>query len=313
MRLGLYLGWHVHPWEELLALVRHAEDLGYAAAIVDGDVSMLTRRTEDDCLDGWTVTSALLASTDHIEIGSLRLVHHWNAARLAQAASTAERITPGRLRFTISIGDWAVDARFGLPRLQAAERVAWLDETLEAVRALWRGETVTRRGRYVQLDGARVRPTPPGGRLPITIAGRRARMLEVVARHADFWDINLPPIRDQVAGAEEQLAAACERVGRDPAGIGRSMLLFTRVDLDPEDALGEFRRLNPWFGEIPDQELRPALLVGEPARVRQSVRERASELGLALPILDLSGVEAPRARRLLDALGPANNLVDAST
>ncbi len=312
MKLGVYLGWHVHPWEDLLTLVRHAEDLGYDAVSVDGDVSMLTRRPDADCLDGWTVTTALLASTRRIQVGSLRLVHHWNAARLAQAVATAERIAPGRVRFAISIGDWAVDARFGFPRLQPAERIAWLRETLEVLRALWRGETVTFQGRHVRLEEARVRPIPPGG-LPITVAGRRPRMLEVVAAHADSWDINLPPIPDRVAEAEERLAAACDRVGRDPASIARSMLLFARVGLAPPEALEEFRRLNPWFGEIPDDELASALLIGEPDRVADGLRAVASRLRLELPILDLSGVEAPRARRLLDALGPANNLVDAGT
>ena len=42
MTLGVYFGWHVHPYPELLALVRHAEALGYSAALVDGDVSKVT-------------------------------------------------------------------------------------------------------------------------------------------------------------------------------------------------------------------------------------------------------------------------------
>jgi alkanesulfonate monooxygenase SsuD/methylene tetrahydromethanopterin reductase-like flavin-dependent oxidoreductase (luciferase family) len=313
VKLGVYLGWHVHPWEELLALVHQAGELGYAAAIVDGDVSQLTQRPEADCLDGWTVTTALLASTSRIQIGSLRLVHHWNAARLAQAAATAERIAPGRLRFAISIGDWETDTRFGLPRLHRAERVAWLDESLEAVRALWRGETVTRRGRYVKLEGARVRPTPPGGRIPITVAGQRPRMLEIVATHADVWDVNLPPAPGRVSRAAERLAAACERQGRDPGEIARSMLLFTRLGSDGTAARDEYRRLNPWFGAIPDAEIVPQLLVGEPARIADRLRALACELRLELPILDLSGLPAAATRRLLDALGPANNLVDAGT
>ena len=310
---ALYLGWHVLPWEDLLAIVRHAEQLGYAAAHVDGDVSMLTARQDAECLDGWTVTTALLASTQRIGIGSLRIVHHWNAARLAQAAATAERIAPGRLRFGISIGDWAVDARFGLRVPTAAERVDWLDETLDAVRALWRGETVTRSGPHVCLDRARVRPIPPGGRIRISVAGRRPRMLGVVARHADVWDVNLPPLAGRVTAAAERLAQACADCGRDPGEIERSMLLFTRVGVAPEAALGEYRRLNPWFGEIPDSEASRALIVGEPARCRERIRELSAELGLRHPILDLSGLGATPARRLLDLLGPANNLVDAGT
>ena len=304
MKLGVYLGWHVHPWQELLALVRLAEDLGYATALVDGDVSMLAAGSEADCLDGWTVTTALLALTSRIEIGSLRLVHHWNAARLAQAAATAERIAPGRLRFQISIGDRPADARFGLPNGSVRERIARLDETLDALHALWRGETVSSAGRHVRLDGARVRPIPPGGRIPIAVAARRPRMLEVVAAHADIWEVNLPPVPEQVERAAEHLAAACEQLGRNETEIFRSMLLFTRMDLDRAAALVAFRRLNPWFRSVPDAELGPSLIVGEAPRCRARIAELAAELRLDHPVLDLSGLEAGAARRLLVALRP---------
>jgi alkanesulfonate monooxygenase SsuD/methylene tetrahydromethanopterin reductase-like flavin-dependent oxidoreductase (luciferase family) len=302
--LGVYFGWHIHPYPELLALVRHAEALGYAAAFVDGDVSMLETRPEADCLDGWTVTAALLASTSRISIGSMRVVHHWNAARLAQAAVSAARIAPGRFRFLISIGDWATDTRFGFPKLSAGERIAWLDETLDALRALWRGETVSCAGRFVQLDGARVRPIPPGGRIPVAVAARRPRLLELEARHADVWDINLPPIPARVAAAAERLAAACARRGRDPDAIGRSMLVFARPGAAPEAVLAEFRRWNPWFRAIPDAELRPALVQGEPAACRRRLIELAQELRLELPVVDASGLAAGAARSLLDALAP---------
>jgi alkanesulfonate monooxygenase SsuD/methylene tetrahydromethanopterin reductase-like flavin-dependent oxidoreductase (luciferase family) len=293
--------------------VLRAEELGYAAAFADGDVSMLDRRSEADCLDGWTVTTTLLARTSRIQIGSLRLVHHWNAARLAQAAATAERLAPGRLRFQISIGDRAADEAFGLPLGSARERIERLDQTLEVLRALWRGEAVTRHGPHLRLDAARVRPTPPGGRLPITVAARRRRMLGLVAAHADVWEVNLPPIRDRVARATEELAEACERRGRDPSQIERSMLLFTRIEGDPKRSLAEFRRLNPWFRSIPDAEVAPALVLGDAPGCLARIREVSAELQLALPVLDLSGLEAGATRRLLEALGPANNRFDAST
>src|SRR5262249_5324747 len=95
------LVWHTHPFQDLLALVRPAQALGYRAAYVDGDVSMIDSRGDGDVLDGWTTTVALLVSTTRIEIGSIRLVHHWNPARLAQAVATVERIAPGRLRFLV--------------------------------------------------------------------------------------------------------------------------------------------------------------------------------------------------------------------
>ncbi|MDH3519359.1 MAG: LLM class flavin-dependent oxidoreductase [Myxococcales bacterium] len=304
MKLGVALGWHAFAWEDLLALVQRAESLGYAAAYVDGDVSQLGVRREVDVLDGWTVTAALIAHTQRIQIGSLRVVHHWNAAHLAQAAATLERIAPGRLRFFASIGDRPEDPRFGYPRLSAAERIAWLDETLDAVRALWRGESVTRSGRYVRLDAARVRPTPPGGSLPIEIAAKGPRLLGLVARHADVWNVNLPPIPARFAEAEAQLREACADAGRDPDAIARCMWIFTRIEAapDPDRILAEFRRLNPWFAGLGDGEAREALVVGDAEHCAARLRALARQFGLDLPVVDLSGMELGPALQTLEAL-----------
>jgi alkanesulfonate monooxygenase SsuD/methylene tetrahydromethanopterin reductase-like flavin-dependent oxidoreductase (luciferase family) len=304
VKLGVYLGWHVHPWQALVGLVLRAESLGYAAAFVDGDASMLAVRREAACLDGWTVTTALLAKTTRIQVGSLRLAHHWNAARLAQAAATAEALAPGRLRFQIAAGDHPEDARFGLPFGPAGERLERLEETLEALRALWRGETVSRAGRHVRLDGARVRPTPPGGRLPVTVAARRPRALEIVAKHADVWEVNLPPLAERVAEAAQRLEAACHRQRRDPASLARSMLLFARPGFEASEALAEYRRLNPWFRDLSEAEARRAVLVGDAASVRARVAGLAGELGLELPVLDLSGLPEAAALELLEVFAP---------
>ncbi len=308
MKLGVAFGWYAHPWETLAELVEAAEALGYAAAFVDGDVSMLGGSRKADVLDGWTVTVALLARTSRIQIGSLRLVHHWNAARLAQAAASAERIAPGRLRFLISIGDRPHDERFGLPLPSASDRVVWLDEMLTALRALWRGEPVSMRGRFVTLDGARVQPAPPGGRIPIAIAGRRPKLLALVAAHADGWEINLPPLRARVAEASARLERACRECGRDPAQIERSMWIFTRLarSADPARAIDAYRRLNPWFGDHTDDECAAAMVVGSAAHCRERLAALADELELDLPVIDLSGLDAAASRVILEALAPEN-------
>ncbi len=306
MTLGVAFTGHTYPWEDLLRLVRRAESLGYAAVYVDGDISTLAQRKEADVLDGWTATTALLAKTERISLGSIRLVQHWNAARLAQAAATAERLAPGRLRFLISIGGQAQDARFGFAPLPAAERIRWLDETLGVVRALWRGEEVTFRGRYVRVEDARVRPAPPAGRIPIEIAGSGPRLLAVVARHADGWDVNLPPIPERVARAVEHLEAACRRLGRDAAEIRRSMLIFVRTGEPPPGGWQrEFRALNPWFADLGDDEVDRAVVAGSSAQCLRRLAEMQRELSLDLPILDLSGLAPGAARGILEDLAPS--------
>jgi alkanesulfonate monooxygenase SsuD/methylene tetrahydromethanopterin reductase-like flavin-dependent oxidoreductase (luciferase family) len=315
LKLAVALGWHALGFEQLLDLVRRAEAGGFEAVFVDGDVSQIPSRGEADLLDGWTVTVALLARTERIQIGSIRLVHHWNAARLAQAGATLERIAPGRLRFLISIGGQREDRHFGLPFPPARDRIAWLEETLQAIRRLWRGEEVTARGRFVQLSGARVRPCPPAGRLPIEIAAARSRMLQVVARHADVWDVNLPPIPSRVAAAEGILADACQRIGRDPAEIHRSMWIFTRPhgDFRELEIRDEFRRLNPWFQSLSDDQLGEAIVTGPPESCRRRISEIAESFRLELPVADLSGLSHDAARRAIEALASRNTHVDSNS
>jgi alkanesulfonate monooxygenase SsuD/methylene tetrahydromethanopterin reductase-like flavin-dependent oxidoreductase (luciferase family) len=261
LRLGVYFGWHVHGFEELLALVELAEELGYDAAFVDGDATLHPGR---ETLDGWTVTMALLARTRRIGIGSLRIVHHWTAARLAQAVASAERIAPRRLRFLVSIGGRPIDARFGLPVLPVGERIRWLDETLDAARALWRGETVTRAGRYVQLAGASLCPAPPAGRVEIAIAAKGPA--------CRWWRAMPTSGGEPAAGPFRVFAAAASRHRlRDDrartAADHRSMLLFLRIaeHADPAPLPRRVPRLNPWFGFIPDDEAAGALIMGDPA------------------------------------------------
>jgi alkanesulfonate monooxygenase SsuD/methylene tetrahydromethanopterin reductase-like flavin-dependent oxidoreductase (luciferase family) len=300
--LAVAFGDHEHAFGDLLALVRRAEALGYRAAYVDGDATL--RPSRPAVLDGWTATVAILACSERIEVGSIRLVHHWNAARLAQAVATAESIAPGRLRFLVSIGGQAADRRFGLPVPSAGQRIEWLREMLGALRRLWRGETVTAAGRWVRLEAARVGPAPRGGLLPIEVAGRGPRLLGVVAEHADRWDVNLPPVRRLVAAAIAHLEKACAARGRDPAAIGRSLWAFTRLGSSANDdaVRAQFRRLCPWFASVPDEDLTEAIIAGSPRECRERIAAVRSELGVDLPVIDLSGLERSACEHALEAL-----------
>jgi alkanesulfonate monooxygenase SsuD/methylene tetrahydromethanopterin reductase-like flavin-dependent oxidoreductase (luciferase family) len=141
----------------------------------------------------------------------------------------------------------------------------------------------------------------------IEIAAKGPRMLGLVAKHADVWEVNLPPLATQVARAAGVLEGHCRRLGRDPRAIERSMWLFTRLS-DGHDAgasFKEYRRLNPWFHWIPDDELAGAMILGTAPRCRARLAEVAESLELDWPVLDLSGLAAEPSRRLLEALAPA--------
>ena len=133
MRIGIALAWHSLCWEELLDITRLAEARGFELLYHDGDVTMLGSDSQRDVLHGWTVSNALIARSERIRVASIRLVQHWNAAHLAQAIATAERIAPGRLGVFASIGERPEDPAFGIPHLGTAERIQLLEETADAM------------------------------------------------------------------------------------------------------------------------------------------------------------------------------------
>jgi alkanesulfonate monooxygenase SsuD/methylene tetrahydromethanopterin reductase-like flavin-dependent oxidoreductase (luciferase family) len=151
--------------------------------------------------------------------------------------------------------------------------------------------------------------------MEIAVAAKGARLLGVVARHADVWDVNLPPVPARVRSAADVLEAACAAIGRDPSAIERSMLLFTRLAASPapEPFAAEFRRLNPWFGFLSDPEVAASLVVGPAEHCLGRIAELCREHRIARPTLDLSGLPAGEAERLLAALSPKNNRVDTRT
>jgi hypothetical protein len=136
-------------------------------------------------------------------------------------------------------------------------------------------------------------------------------MLELVAAHANSWDINLPAIPERVKVAQDQLAAACQTLGRVPSGIERSQMIFCRVGrgdaASRQQALAEYRRLNPWFASFVDEELEPSLVVDEPAACRSRLVELAADLSLDLPVVDLSGLALAPSLQTLEALAPDRN------
>jgi alkanesulfonate monooxygenase SsuD/methylene tetrahydromethanopterin reductase-like flavin-dependent oxidoreductase (luciferase family) len=305
-RLGAAAIMHALPFEELLALVRHAEATGYEAFYIDGDVSFIPSLGNQDVLDGWTVQTALTLATERIQIVGIRLVHHWNAARLAQATASLERIAPGRQRVLLAIGGQPADRRFGLPMPTTRERIAWLEELVPALRDLWAGETVAREGRHVRLEGARSQPLRSAAP-PVELAGRGPRMLRAVARHGDAWNINLPAVPGLVDEATAHLEAACRDYDRDPASIERVAWLFARPLAAAGDPapLADFRRLNPWFADVPDEPSAAGLLSGGGAEARAKLAEATRRLHLDLPVVEVTGLPLDAARHALDALRPA--------
>ena len=115
--------------------------------------------------------------------------------------------------------------------------------------------------------------------------------------------------------ATSHLEAACRACDRDPASIERVAWLFARPLAAVEDPtpLADFRRLNPWFADIPDEPITAGLLRGGAAEARTKLAAATRRMRLDLPVVEVTGLSLDAARHALDALRPAPPQVPVSS
>lgn len=182
--------------------------------------------------EAFTQLAAIAAVTERVEIGPLVAAQPFHQpAILAKQAATIDEISGGRLTLGLGAG-WnrlEFDA-FGLPY---DRRVSRFEEGFEIIRRLLSGETVTFHGEFYDLDRCVLHPpsTRPGGP-PLMVGSNSPRMLAITLPHVASWNSwfvdfendpdRLPPL---LSGIDE----ACERVGRDPATLEKTVALLFQL------------------------------------------------------------------------------------
>ena len=195
----------------------------------------------------WTMLSALAVLTSRARLGSLVLATGFRPPTLlAKMAATLDQLASGRLDLGLGAG-WN-EAEFtenGLPFPRPTERLAMLEEALGVLRALLTdGAPASFSGRWYHADQAPVVPGPvQRPRPPLWVGGKGDRLLGVVARAADGWNICWAVTYQDWQDRADALAAACRRAGRDPAEVRRSVGLNTLIGRDADDLVERWDRL----------------------------------------------------------------------
>jgi alkanesulfonate monooxygenase SsuD/methylene tetrahydromethanopterin reductase-like flavin-dependent oxidoreductase (luciferase family) len=189
MSFHLFLPQMRMPIDAVVERAQAAEDAGFEGlALMDHLAPPLAE--QHDMWEAMTLASWLLASTRSLVVGHLVLCDPLrHPAVLARQAATLDHASGGR--FELGIGWGSVPAEldtFGVGAGSARERVARLGESLDVMRALWTGEQVSYDGRYFRLRDAQQRPAPTRS-IPIVVGGVGDRTLELVRRHADWWNV----------------------------------------------------------------------------------------------------------------------------
>jgi alkanesulfonate monooxygenase SsuD/methylene tetrahydromethanopterin reductase-like flavin-dependent oxidoreductase (luciferase family) len=213
-------------WAELRALVQAADEAGldsiYAADHLlfrgadDGEVTTIGIH------EAFTMLAGFAAVTRRAEIGPLvAAIPFRNPALLAKMAAGIDEISGGR--FVMGVGCGWHEPEFAAFGYEFEHRVSQFAEGMEIVAALLREGRADFSGDWQTARDAVLRPAGPRpGRIPILVAGKRPRMLSLVARYADRWNAawygrweEANELRTRLASLTSALHAA----GRDPATL----------------------------------------------------------------------------------------------
>ncbi len=222
-------------WSEELERWKFIESLGFDTVWV-ADHFVDPYEPESPWFEGWTLLAALASQTKSIRIGTLvSSIPLRNPAMLARQALTVDHISNGRLELGLGAGvPWdPVHSMIGIDNWSPRERTARFREVVEIVDHCLRNRVTTYEGRYYQLKGAIMTPSPIQlPRPPITIGAMGPSMLKITARYADTWNSVPGESRSPLDKLEstrqrnELLDKYCRDIDRNPETLRRSVLVF---------------------------------------------------------------------------------------
>lgn len=199
---------------------RQAEALGYDSVWVMDHVFIQRGERRLSAHDPMVVLAHVAAATERVTLGTLVLCQAFrHPGQLAREAAALADSSGGR--FVLGVGAGWHQPEFDAFALPFDHRVGRIEEAVEPLRRLLRGERVNASGRWLQLRDASVAVTAPAP--PVWVAADGPRMLALAAgadgwTHANWGASDTAPFRRAVAGFERELA----RRGRDRSEVETS-------------------------------------------------------------------------------------------
>ncbi len=143
---------------------------------------------ERPALEAFSVLSAVAAREQGLHVGTLvARVTLRHPGMLAKQAAALDAMTGGRAILALGTGDRASlpeHERYGIPFPAVADRLAMLEETVTAIRALFDGGTYEGGAHVPAMEG----PLLPKGSPAIWVGGLSEPVIAIAARVADAWN-----------------------------------------------------------------------------------------------------------------------------
>jgi F420-dependent oxidoreductase-like protein len=260
----------------VLAQAREAESAGFDSVFVMDHFYQLPMLGSPDqpMLEAYTALGALATATERVQLGTLVTGNSYrNPTLLAKIITTLDVVSAGRAILGIGTGWFELEHdQLGYEFGTFTDRFNRLDEALEIILPMIKGERPTFSGKWYRAENALANPRYRD-HVPLMIGGSgEKKTIPLAARHFDH--LNVIAGFDQLPGKVKVVRERCEEIGRDPATLETSILLTVLLDENAK----------------PDQipaEMSQRMLVGSPAYVAEQVQTKVLDAGIDGVIINM--------------------------
>lgn len=201
MRIGYFLSTEEYTPAELVEQARLAADAGFAGLWIS-DHFHPWNDEQGQSPFVWSVIGAIsqvcdLPVTTAVTCPTVRI----HPAIIAQAAATSAVLLGGRFTLGVGSGEALNEHILGDAWPDTETRLDMLEEAVELMRELWRGEVLSHDGRFYAVDRARIY-TLPDEPPPVYISGFGPKATDLAARIGDGY-ISTKPEAELVSRFKE--------------------------------------------------------------------------------------------------------------
>jgi F420-dependent oxidoreductase-like protein len=246
-------------------------------------------------LEAYTTLGGLATATANVQLGTLVTGNTYrNPTLLAKAITTLDVMSQGRAILGIGTGWFELEhEQLGFEFGTFTDRFNKLDEALQIILPMLRGERPTFEGKYYRVKEAMANPRFRD-HLPLMIGGSgEKKTIPLAAKYFDHLNIiaGFDELPRKVAVARQR----CEEIDRDPATLETSVLVIAVIDENFSPDL------------IPD-DFKQQAVVGGPEQVADQIRAKVLDAGvdgvILSPVTSFNGYQPGAITAVAEKLKP---------
>jgi F420-dependent oxidoreductase-like protein len=281
----------------VIAQAQEAEAAGFDSVFVMDHFYQLPGLGTPDqpMLEAYTALGGLATATERVQLGTLVTGNTYrNPTLLAKAITTLDVISGGRAILGIGTGWFELEhQQLGFEFGTFTDRFNKLDEALQIILPMLRGDRPTFSGKYYRTEEAMANPRFRD-HIPLMIGGSgEKKTIPLAAKHFDH--LNIIAGFDELQRKVQVAKQRCEEIDRDPATLETSMLVIAIID----------ENVTP--DVIPD-DFKQQAVVGGAEQVADQIKTKVLDAGvdgvILSPVTSLNGYQPGGITAVAEKLRP---------